>query len=307
MPPLVIIAQPHLRFLTRSFDDRYEVLPLWDEPSRSRLAEASVLVTAGEYRFAPGLLDAMPRLGLIACFTVGYDGVDIAEARARGIAVSHARNANVEDVADHAIGLIVGHRRCIVEGDRQLRAGGWSADAKRVTRSLGGAKLGIVGLGGIGAAIARRAEAMRMQIGWWGPSAKPDAPWPRADSLLALARDSDILAVAARAHDTNRKLIAADIIEALGPGGLLVNVARGQLVDEDALIDALRSGRLGGAALDVYAEEPTPAERWVDVPNTVLTPHTGGATREAVERMTAMLLANVTAFFAGEALPTPVV
>jgi len=226
-------------------------------------------------------------------------------ATARGLQVSHAQDANGEDVADHAIGLILGHRRRIVEGDRRLRAGQWRDDDKPLSRSLGGATIGIVGLGGIGAAVARRAEAMRMQVRWWGPTPKPDAPWPRADSLVDLARASDILVVAARAHAGNVGMISAEVIEALGRQGLLVNVARGQIVDEDALIAALKDGRLGGAALDVYTSEPTSAERWVDVPNTVLTPHTAGATDIAVQRMAAMLMANLAAFFAGQPLPTP--
>jgi lactate dehydrogenase-like 2-hydroxyacid dehydrogenase len=263
------------------------------------------MIAAGEFAIPPALVDRMPKLGLIACFTVGYDGIDVPWAKARGIAVSHAHDVNDEDVADHAIGLIIGHRRAIVAGDRKLRAGGWDKRQKPFTPSLGGARLGIVGLGSIGEAVAARAAAMRMTMAWWGPNPKPDAAWPRAESLVALARDSDILVVAARAHGGNVGLISAEVIEALGPDGLLVNVARGQLVDEDALIAALKDGRLGGAALDVYETEPTPAERWADVPNTVLTPHTAGATQEAVQKMAQMLLANLAAFFAGKELPNP--
>jgi lactate dehydrogenase-like 2-hydroxyacid dehydrogenase len=281
-------------------------LPLWEEAGRARIAEAQALVTAGEFRLDPALLEAMPQLGLIACFTVGYDGVDLDWARARGIAVTHAGDANAEDVADHAIGLILAHRRQIVTGDRQLRAGQWVAGAKTITRSLAHARLGIVGMGAIGIATARRAEVMRMQVGWWGPRPKPDLPWPRADSLMALAQQSDILLVAARANETNRGMIDTAIIDVLGPGGLLVNVARGQLVDEDALIAALHDGRLGGAALDVFAQEPTDAARWSDVPNCVLTPHTGGATDAAVAHMAQMLQANLRAYFTGEALLSPV-
>jgi hydroxypyruvate reductase len=192
-----------------------------------------------------------------------------------------------------------------VAGDRRLRAGGWHAREKPLTRSLGGRRIGIVGLGSIGEAVATRAEAMRMQVAWWGPNPKPDAAWPRAESLVALARDSDILVVAARAHAGNVGLISAEVIDALGPQGLLVNVARGQLVDEDAMIAALKDGRLGGAAIDVYETEPTPADRWADVPNTTLTPHTAGATYEAVQQMAAMMLANLAAFFAGKDLPNP--
>jgi lactate dehydrogenase-like 2-hydroxyacid dehydrogenase len=303
--PTVLIAQPHLAPVIGLLSPHYEVLRLWVPEDAPRIAEARAMITAGEFAIAPELVDRMPQLGLIACFTVGYDGIDVAWAKARGIAVTHAHNVNDEDVADHAIGLIVGHLRSVVAGDRTLRAGDWHAHEKPLTRSLGGMRLGVVGLGSIGAAVATRAEAMRMQIAWWGPSPKPDAGWPRAESLVALAEQSDILVVAARAYGGNVGLISAEVIDALGPHGLLVNVARGQLVDEDALIAALQDGRLGGAALDVYATEPTPADRWADVPNTVLTPHTAGATQQAVQQMAAMLMANLAAFFAGGALPNP--
>ena len=284
----------------------YDVVSLWDSPSPDLLAIVDALIWAGEFPLERALLDAMPRLRLIACFTVGYDGVDLALARQRGIAVAHAGNANADDVADHGIGLMLAHRRWIVAGDRHLRAGHWTGEAKTRTRSMGGARLGIVGMGAIGLAVAERAQAMKMAIGWWGPRPKPALPWVRADSLASLARDSDILLVAARADDNNRGMIDAAMLEALGPDGLLVNVARGQLVDEGALIDALKSGRLGGAAIDVFDPEPTDSRRWADVPNVVLTPHTGGATHEAVARMAATLLANLAAHFAGQPLPSPV-
>ena len=175
-----------------------------------------------------------------------------------------------------------------------------------LTPSLGGRRVGIVGLGAIGEAVARRCEAFALSVAWWGPREKPDAPWPRSADLTALARDSDILVVAARATEQNRGLISGEVLGALGEEGLLVNVSRGQVVDEDALIAALRSGRLGMAALDVFAEEPTPAERWAGVPNLVLTPHTAGATSAAVPKMAAMTRENLLRFFRGEALLSPV-
>jgi len=304
--PLILVAQPHLAPLLDALSSRYDVMALWEESGQARLAEAEALVTAGEFRLDPALLERMEKLRLIACFTVGYDGVDLDWARARGVAVTHAGDANAADVADHALGLILAHRRQILLGDRQVRSGEWTAGTKMLTRSMAGARIGIVGMGSIGMALAQRAGAMDMRIGWWGPRQKPELRWPRAESLEALARDSDVMVVAAKAGEENRGMISAAICDALGPQGLLVNVARGQLVDEDALIAALREERLGGAALDVFESEPTPAARWADVPNVVLTPHTGGATYEAVGRMRDMLLANLTAFFTGEPLISPV-
>jgi hydroxypyruvate reductase len=304
--PVLLVGQPLLAPVVPLLAQEYDVMALWEEPDAAALARVDAVIWAGEFVLERALIDAMPRLSLIACFTVGYDGVDLALARERGIAVTHAGDANAQDVADHAIGLMIAHRRWIVGGDRHLRAGKWTMEAKARTRSMGGAKLGIVGMGSIGIAVAERAQAMRMQVSWWGPRDKPALPWPRVASLEALARESDILLVAARADESNRGMISADIMDALGPEGLLVNVARGQLVDEAALIAALISGRLGGAAIDVYDPEPTDPKRWADVPNVVLTPHIGGATHEAVAHMAQMLLANLTAHFADKPLISPV-
>ncbi|MCP1470150.1 lactate dehydrogenase-like 2-hydroxyacid dehydrogenase [Sphingobium sp. OAS761] len=304
--PMLLMGQPLLAPLLPLLRADHDVIALWEAPSVGELMAVDALVWAGEFPLGPDLLDLLPRLSLIACFTVGYDGVDLALARDRGIAVTHAGNANAEDVADHAIGLMIAHRRGIVTGDRDIRSGRWTIQSKTRTRSMAGARLGIVGMGAIGLAVAERAQVMKMAVGWWGPREKPGLPWPRTWSLETLAQQSDILLVACRADDTNRGLIAGNVMDALGTDGLLVNVARGQFVNEIALIDALRSGRLGGAALDVFDPEPADPMRWRDVPNVVLTPHTGGATHEAVGRMAQMLMANLSAHFAGRPLPCPV-
>ncbi|MEG8220369.1 2-hydroxyacid dehydrogenase [Sphingomonas sp. HH69] len=304
--PILLVGQALLAPVVPLLAQDYDVMALWEDPDAAALARVDAVIWAGEFVLERALVDAMPRLSLIACFTVGYDGVDLVLARERGIAVSHAGDANAQDVADHAIGLMIAQRRWIVGGDRHVRSGQWTMAAKTRTRSMGGTKLGIVGMGSIGVAVAERAQAMRMQVSWWGPREKPALPWPRVASLEALARESEILLVAARADESNRGMISADIMDALGPEGLLVNVARGQLVDEAALIAALISGRLGGAAIDVYDPEPTDPKRWADVPNVVLTPHTGGATHEAVAHMAQMLLANLTAHFADKPLISPV-
>lgn len=303
--PAILIMQRHLAPLSAFLEDAYDVYRFWEGPPVEAADDIRVLVVAGEFELDKGLIERLPNLSLIACFTSGYDGIDVDWCAARGLPVTHAPGVNHEDVADHAIGLMLAARRQIVSGDRQLRAGGWTPESKTITGSLGGRTLGVVGLGLIGEAVARRAEAMRMSVHWWAPRDKP-AAWPRADSLVELARAADVLIVACRADETNRGLISREVIEALGPSGLLVNVARGQLVDEDALIQALKDGRLGAAALDVFETEPTDAARWADAPNTVLTPHTAGATTEAVQGMLALLLGNLQAHFAGEPLKTPV-
>ena len=304
--PAVLIMQRHLAPLTAFLESAYDVYRFWEAPPVEAEADIRALIVAGEFELDKALIERLPNLQLIACFTSGYDRIDVDWCRARGLPVTHAPAVNHEDVADHAIGLILAARRQIAAGDRAFRAGEWTPESKLMTASLNGQRLGIVGLGLIGEAVARRAEAMRMSVRWWAPRDKP-AAWPRAATLSELARDSDILVVACRADDSNIGLISADVIAALGSSGLLVNVARGQLVDEDALIAALKSGALGQAALDVFTQEPVDIARWADVPNTVLTPHTAGATTEAVQGMLMLLMQNLAASFAGQPLKTPVV
>jgi lactate dehydrogenase-like 2-hydroxyacid dehydrogenase len=298
--PTLLIIQPHLGVLAPYLEQDFTVWRLWEGPPLEAVSVIRALVVAGEFAIDKAFAESLPNLGLIACFTAGYDGIDLAWARARGLQVSHSPGANHEDVADHAFGLIIASWRRIVEGDRKLRNGEWTPTGKMLTPSLGSRSLGIVGLGDIGAAVAARAGAFGLRVAWWGPREKPDAPWPRAVDLPTLAAQSDILVVACRASDESRGLISTEIIDALGPEGLLVNVSRGQVVDEDALIDALRAGRLGMAALDVFQTEPTPPARWADVPNVVLTPHTAGATTAAIPKMVALTRENLRRFFAGE-------
>jgi len=303
--PAVLIMQRHLAPLSAILESVYDVYRFWEGPPVEAAHDIRALIVAGEAPLDKTLIERLPNLDLIACFTSGYDGIDVDWCRARGLPVTHAPGVNHEDVADHALGLILAARRQIASGDRQVRAGGWTAEARTITTSLGGQKLGVVGLGHIGKAVARRAEAFRMDVAWWGPRPH-DAEWPRAESLLALAKASDILVVACKADETNRGMISREVIEALGPEGLLVNVSRGQLVEEDALIDALKSGVLGQGALDVFMEEPTDPDRWADTPNIVLTPHTAGATTAGVQGMLMLLMQNLQAHFAGEPLKTPV-
>ncbi len=304
--PALLIVQPHLGRLTPFFEPDYTVWRFWEGPPIEAVGVIRAMVVAGEFPIDKKLAESLPNLGLIAFFTAGYDGLDLGWAKARGLKVSHSPGVNHEDVADHAMGLILGAWRRIVEGDRIVRAGGWTSAAKMTSPSLGGRRLGVLGLGAIGEAVARRAGPFGLEVAWWGPREKPDAPWPRARSLAALAADSDILAICCRASEETRGLVSRQIIDAVGAAGLIVNVARGQVVDEDALIAALKDGRLAGAALDVYQSEPTTAARWADVPNVVLTPHTAGAASAAIPKMLALTRENLRRFFAGEPLANPV-
>ena len=304
--PLALLSHPMLAAVQAPLEAQgWAVVRAWDMAEGDG-AHVRVIVHAGEVVLEPAFLESLPALGLIACVSVGYDGVDVPWCRARGIEVTHADGLNAEDVADHAVGLLIASWRDIVAGDRMVREGRWSqADRMGPRPGLKGRKVGIVGLGHIGEAVATRVEAFGMSVSWWGPRPKP-AAWPRAESLLDLARDSDILVVACRADASNRGMISAEVIEAVGRRGLIVNVARGSIIDEDALIAALKDGRLGRAALDVFAEEPTPAARWAEVPGVVLTPHSAGGTIDAIPRMVGQALDNIARFMAGEPLASPV-
>ncbi len=301
--PCVMVIHPHLELVAAQLDADYTVLRAWAGPTRAELDAVRAVIVAGDAPLDKGQLERLPAVKLIACFTTGYDRIDVAWAKGRGLIVTHAPGANTRDVVDHAVGMIVACRRRFQFGDATLRSGGWTPDRRIITPSLAGQRVGIVGLGRIGLGVMAFCEPFGMIASWWGPRPKPDAPLPRAESLLQLAKDSDVLVVCCPSDATNHGLISAEIIQALGPDGLLVNVARGALVDEDALIAALKDGRLGGAALDVFATEPTPPDRWTDVPNTLLTPHMAGATRMGVANMLSMLRANLDAFFAGAVPP----
>ena len=304
--PLALIAVPFLTVLEPAFQaGGLATARAWELTDEQR-PRVRAIVHAGEVVLTPEFLEGLPALGLIANVSVGYDGVDVAWCRARGIEVTHADGLNAEDVADHAIGLLIAAWRNIPALDRTVHEGRWRQEERIGGQpSLGGRTLGIVGLGHIGAAVARRAEALRLNVQWWGPREK-DAPWPRAQNVLELARASDILVVACRAEPANRGLISAEVIEAVGPAGLIVNVSRGSLIDEPALRQALKDGKLWRAALDVFAEEPTSADLWADIPGAVLTPHTAGSSNEAVPLMVAQAVDNVRRFLAGEPLGSPV-
>jgi len=252
------------------------------------------------------LIAGLPKLEIIANFGVGYDAVDVTAAKARGIPVTNTPDVLTEEVADLAMAMILDSARQISRADRFVRAGKWLKGAFPLARTVAGRTLGIVGLGRIGTAIGRRAEAFRMQVLWHGPRPKPDAPWPYIADLLELARQADFLMVICPLSPATRGLISAEIMAALGPEGTLINVARGAVVDETALVEALLSGRLGAAALDVFEREPQVPEALLALENVVLLPHIGSATLETRAAMGQLMIDNLVAHFDGRPLPTRV-
>jgi lactate dehydrogenase-like 2-hydroxyacid dehydrogenase len=280
----------------------YRVIPISDLDEAGQWRGARVIVTNGVKPLDRQLLDAMANLGLLAVPAAGYSAVDLVYAAERNIAVTRCAGINHGDVADVAIGLMIALVRGLVRGDAVVRAGAWRMGALRPTRSLGAIKAGIVGLGGIGGAIAERLAPFGCEIAWYGPRPKLRVKYLRHESLLSLAHWADVLFVTLAPNPNASAPIDAEIIAALGPSGVLVNVSRGFAVDEAALIDALRTGALGGAGLDVFLQEPTPTERWEGVPNAVLTPHIGGVTRESLDKVLALMSENLRRFYAGEPL-----
>ncbi|WP_238993437.1 2-hydroxyacid dehydrogenase [Nocardioides caldifontis] len=268
---------------------------------------ARVLVVSYGHPVGRPFLEALPDLEAVVNFGVGYDNIDVAAAHERGIVVGNTPDVLNDSVAELTVGLLLDVLRRMSAGDRYVRAGRWeSGVAFPLARQLAGRRVGIVGMGRIGAAVARRLEPFGCEIGYHNRREVDASPYRFFDSALALAETSDALVVLAPATPETRHLVDADVLSALGPDGVLVNVARGSLVDECALLEALRAGTIAGAGLDVYADEPrVPSELW-ERDDVVLLPHVGSATREAREAMAGLVLDNVEAFLASGSLVTPV-
>jgi lactate dehydrogenase-like 2-hydroxyacid dehydrogenase len=262
------------------------------------------LVQGGGTVTPPSLLDALPNLEIISVFGVGYDGVPVDYCRRRGLKVSNTPDVLTDDVADVAVGLVLMTVRGFAQADRFVRAGDWERRGFPLTTKLGGRKVGILGLGRIGKAIAQRLGAMGMQIAYTGRRAQSDVPYRFVPDLVALAHESDVLVVACPGGPATRHLVDAKVLAALGRKGTLVNIARGSIVDEPALVAALQDGTLGGAGLDVFADEPHVPRELFAMDNVVLLPHVGSATRETRQAMGDLCKANLDAWFAGRALLT---
>ncbi|SFR89885.1 NAD(P)-dependent oxidoreductase [Sphingomonas jatrophae] len=281
-PQVFALIEPFARVIAADAAGAFEMVGPWSDLSAAEAAQVRVAFSSGIDRFDADLLAQLSGLQEIVVFGAGQSGIDLAETTRRGIRINAAGATHAGDVAEHGVAMILALRRNLLGADSFVRSGAWASGRMPSTRRLAGSRVGIVGLGHIGRECARRLDALGCDVRWWGPNPKPDAGWPRAESLLDLAQTTQILVIAAFAHDETRHLIGQAEIDALGPDGLLVNLSRGFVVDEDALIAALRDGRLGQAALDVFETEPTPPQRWADVPNLLLSPHSAGDTVESI-------------------------
>lgn len=310
MPPPILIAMPVAPRLRARLDALYDVhgplAPVAPEAIPEVARGARALITLGGHRTDAAMMDALPDLGLIACYGTGFEGVDLAAAAARGIQVTHAKDANATSVAEFAMGLVLAASRDLVKGERMVREGDWSSrriDRMPLVPGLAGRRIGIYGLGAIGMRIATRAAAFEMEVGYHGRSPREGLPFAYHPTLRGLAEWCDVLVVAVRASGETRHAVDRGILEALGRDGVLVNISRGLVVDEAALIEALEQGVIASAGLDVFEREPHVPERLRALPNAVLTPHMAAFTLSAQRAQAQVMLDALEAFFAGRAPP----
>lgn len=250
------------------------------------------------------LLAMFPNVKMISIFGVGYDGIDVAAAQERGIQVTHTPDVLTDDVADLAMGLILSIGRRIPQSDKFVRNGDWVSEPFTMTHKVTGTRLGVVGLGRIGQAIAKRAAAFDMTIAYTGRRAKTNAPFRYYPTASELAANSDYLVVAVPGGDDTKNMINAQVLKALGPKGIVINIARGSVVDQTALIQALKDKSIAGAGLDVFWDEPNIDPQFFKLQNVVLTPHNGSNTHETRRAMADLALANLKAFFDEQPLLT---
>jgi lactate dehydrogenase-like 2-hydroxyacid dehydrogenase len=264
------------------------------------------MVATGESVVNRELLEHLPALEIIAVLGVGYDGIDVQAARARGICVTHTPGLSTDDIADFAMALLLTAARQVVSADRFVRRGAWPAGRHPMTRSVTGARLGILGLGRIGSAVARRALGFGMDIAYTGRAPKPELAYRWCDDALSLAASVDFLVVCASGGAATRGLVDAAVLAALGPSGVLVNVARGSVVDEQTLVQALRERSILAAGLDVFCHEPQVPAELLALDNVVLTPHMASTTDATVQAMMDLVFANLAAHFDGLPVLSPV-
>ena len=309
MKPPVLLTQKLHASCEDALDAHFTVHRLYAAPDR----DAMIAAVAGEVtaiaggNVDSGLIDRLPKLKMISNFGVGYDSVDTGAARARDIRVTNTPNVLNDAMAEITIGLMVALARRIPQADRFVRDGKWPKAPYPLQSELNGKTVGILGLGRIGEEIATRCQAMKMRVVYHTRRQRPNSPYVYYSALADMARDVDWLVVITPGGKATEHLVDAGILAALGPKGYLVNMARGSVVDEKALVAALQDGTIAGAALDVFEDEPNVPEALWDMDNVVLSPHQGSATNQTRDAMGALVVANLDAFFAGEPLLTPVV
>ena len=307
-PHVLLMAKVH-PVLVERLEKTYELHEISSDQDDSLdgfSQNIQAIVTNGETRVTADFLAKFPAAKILAVWGVGYDRVDVEAAHALGISVVHTPGVLTDDVADLAIGLMLATARAISLADGFVRAGQWTYGGFPLTRRVTGARLGIVGLGRIGLAVAQRAEAFKMEISYSTREKKSGITYPYYQTPQALAAAVDFLVVCTVGGASTRGLINAEVLNLLGPEGILINVSRGSVVDEQALIDALLDKKIAGAGLDVFVDEPEVAEEFICMDNVVLTPHMASATLQTRIAMSDLVMQNLAAHFKGKPLVTPV-
>lgn len=269
-------------------------------------AEVNGIVTGGHLGVPSTLMAALPNLKVIGINGVGFDKVDLELARSRGVRVTNTPDVLTDDVADLAVGLTIALLRRLPQADAHVRAGKWFSGEMPLATKVSGKRIGIFGLGRIGRATAKRFAGFTDCI-TYTDIVQHDVPFAYCPDVAGLAAASDVFVICAAATANTRRIIGRAVFDALGPSGVLVNVARGSIVDESALVNALQEGRLGGAALDVFDDEPNVPAALLAMGNVVLTPHIASGTNETRRAMGNLMIDNLDAFFAGKPMPTQVV
>ncbi len=311
MKPEILLLVPIYAPTMAALERDYTVHKLWTAPDPAAYLEQKCANVRGVVTFSlhgceRGIVEALPKLEIIASFGAPRRNMDFEGAAARGIVVTNTPDSIVENTADVGLGLVIAVMRRMCEGDRYVRAGKWKEAPFPPGRDLAGKRCGIVGLGKVGRAIARRVEAVGMKVTYQGPNRKPDASWPYQPDLLTLARESDCLVISCGLTEATRGMIDAGVIGAMRPDAFLVNIGRGPLIDQQALISALQQKKIAGAGMDVFWNEPEVPQALTGMENVVLTPHIGSTTLEIREERGRKVLANLAAKFAGRPVPNPV-
>ncbi|KAI4325297.1 hypothetical protein MLD38_030709 [Melastoma candidum] len=308
----VLMACPMNPYLETELSRRFTLHRFWEAPDKPLFLSntgPSIRAVVGNASASAdaALIDALPALEIVANFSVGLDKIDLAKCREKGIRVTNTPDVLTDDVADLAIGLCLAVLRRICESDRYVRSGAWKKGDYRLTTKFTGKTVGIIGLGRIGTAIARRAEAFDCPISYYSRTEKPNCRYKYYPSVVELASNCHILIVACPLNKDTRHIINREVMDSLGPKGVLINIGRGPHVDEPELVKALVEGRLGGAGLDVFEKEPEVPEDLFPLQNVVLLPHVGSGTVEARTAMADLVLGNLEAHFLNKPLLTPVV
>ncbi|MCZ4059880.1 2-hydroxyacid dehydrogenase [Pantoea sp. LMR881] len=300
--------------LMANLEATFTTFRLWEAADQNAYlneigSKIDAIVTSGNAVMgaSAALIERLPNLKVICSNGVGYDAIDIEAARARDIIVTNTPEVLNDCVADLGMALLLDVARRVSEADRFTRAGKWTQGRFPLSCKIGGKVCGIVGLGNIGQAVAKRAQAFGMDIHYYTPRSRPDVPFTRHETIMSLAQRADFLVLTLPGGAATRHLINADILQALGPKSYLINIARGSVVDEQALIQALEKGQIAGAGLDVFEQEPQVPEALRQRDNVVITPHIASSTEETMGAMADLVFENLQAFARGDAVLTRVV